>query len=367
MIDYVLTILASFFLSFAITLPFINLLYKFNIRRISKLDLEKLLPGRTIKMGTPVMGGAVIIFSTIVVSLFLLNDWNYLPMIILVLIFGAIFGGIDEYVNTLGRTFLALRISQSTDKVVRSFFPTNGIFNHIKKTLLVPWKLFEETLRIMGGEQRGLKNHYKFLMYLSVAIIPIIYMEANSHVTSLYLPYLGSFELGYFYYIFLAFLLFGFGTALGITDGMDGLSAGTHSVAFLCYGILASYLGYTEVATLSFILLGTELAFLYFNINPARFEMSDVGTLPIGMVMVLIASLIHREATLLLIGGVFVIEILSSVSQQLAVRFFKKRLFLVAPIHHHFEKLGWPETKVTMRFWIISIILGLLGLALGLS
>ena len=367
MIEYILTVLASFFLSFALTLPFINLLYKFNIRRVSKLDLEKLLPGRTIKMGTPIMGGAIIVFSTVVMSLFLLSDWSYLPMFIFVLIIGAVFGGIDEYVNTLGRTILALRISQSTDKVVKSFFPTRGIFSKIKNIILVPWKIFEEGLRIMGGEQRGLKNHYKFLMYLSVVIIPIIYMEMNSHITSLYLPFIGSFELGYFYYVFLAFLLFGFGTALGITDGMDGLSAGTHSIAFLCYGVLASYLGYTEVATLSFILVGTELAFLYFNINPARFEMSDVGTLPIGMVMVLIASLVHKEVTLLLIGGIFVIEILSSVSQQWAVKLFKKKLFLVAPIHHHFEKLGWPETKVTMRFWIIAIVFGLLGLALGLS
>lgn len=367
MIEYVLTILASFSLSFALTLPFINLLYKFNIRRVSKLDLEKLLPGRTIKMGTPIMGGAIIIFSTVVMSLLLLSDWVYLPMFIFVLIIGAIFGGIDEYVNTLGRTLLAIRISRSTDNVMKSFFPAKGIWVRVKKTILVPWKLFEEALRVMGGEQRGLKNHYKFLMYLSVVIIPVFYMEVNSHITSLYIPFLGSFELGYFYYVFLAFLLFGFGTALGITDGMDGLSAGTHSIAFLCYGILASYLGYIEVATLSFILLGTELAFLYFNINPARFEMSDVGTLPLGMVMVLIAALIHKEVTLFLIGGVFVIEILSSVSQQWAVKLFQKRLFLVAPIHHHFEKLGWPETKVTMRFWLIAVIFGLIGLALGLA
>src|SRR3990167_7752542 len=176
MIAYVLTILASFFLSFAITLPFISLLYKFNIRRVSKLDLERLLPGRTIKMGTPIMGGFVIIFSTIVMSLLLLSDWNYLPMFILVLAFGAIFGGIDEYVNTLGRTILAMRISQSTDKVMKSFFPTRGILSHLKKAILYPWRMFEEALRIMGGEQRGLKNHFKFLMYLSFAIIPIIYM-----------------------------------------------------------------------------------------------------------------------------------------------------------------------------------------------
>ena len=366
MLSYVLTILASFFLTFVITVPFINLLYKFNIRRVPKLELDKLLPGRSIKMGTPIMGGAVIIFSTIVMSFFLLDDWNYLPMFILVLVFGAIFGGIDEYVNTLGRTILALRISQSTDKVMKSFFPTRGILNHVKKAVLYPWKMFEESLRIMGGEQRGLKNHFKFLMYISVAIIPIIYMELNGHITSLFIPYLGSFELGYFYYAFLALLLFGFGAALGITDGIDGLSAGTHSISFMLYGILASYLGYEEVALLCFILLGAELAFLYFNINPARFEMSDVGTLPIGMVMVLVASLIHREFTLLFIGGIYVIELLSSISQQWSVKLFDKRLFLVAPIHHHFEKLGWPETKVTARFWLISAILGLVGLAIGL-
>jgi len=112
--------------------------------------------------------------------------------------------------------------------------------------------------------------------------------------------------------------------------------------------------------------LGAEIAFLYFNANPARLEMSDVGTLPLGILMVFCAALIHRESTLPLIGGIFVIEILSSVLQQWSVKLTGKRIFLVAPIHHHFEKLGWPETKVTTRFWIFSILLGLIGLVFGL-
>jgi phospho-N-acetylmuramoyl-pentapeptide-transferase len=108
------------------------------------------------------------------------------------------------------------------------------------------------------------------------------------------------------------------------------------------------------------------MAFLYFNIYPARLEMSDVGTLPLGILFVFIAVLLNREVSLLLIGGVFMIEILSSFLQVWSVKLRKKRILLVAPIHHHFEKLGWHETKVTSRFWLLNALLVIAGLAVSL-
>jgi UDP-N-acetylmuramyl pentapeptide phosphotransferase/UDP-N-acetylglucosamine-1-phosphate transferase len=113
-------------------------------------------------------------------------------------------------------------------------------------------------------------------------------------------------------------------------------------------------------------IVGAEMAFLYFNIYPARLEMSDVGTLPLGILFVFIAVLLNREVSLLLIGGVFMIEILSSFLQVWSVKLRKKRILLVAPIHHHFEKLGWHETKVTSRFWLLNALLVIAGLAVSL-
>ena len=300
MLDYIIIALASFFITFLISFPFINLLYKFNIRRVSKIDLEKALPGRKVKFGTPIMGGTVIIISTLILLFLFLRGWKYYPMISAVLIIGGIFGAVDEYINTLGRTITAIRISRKNGEG-RSLITVNKWFAPIKKVLMIPWKMFEEALRVMGSEQRGLKSHYKFILHLLIAGIAIAFFIDKQHSAAIYIPFAGNFFLGYFYYPILAFLLLFFANAFGITDGMDGLSAGTHSIVFLAYAILATFLGYTEVAYLCFILFGAELAFLYFNIFPARMEMSDVGTLPLGMLLVLSAAIIHREISLIFI------------------------------------------------------------------
>ncbi len=363
MISYIFIILVSFFITFLVSFPFIGFLYKFNIRRVSKAELDAILPGKQVKFGTPIMGGAVIVFTILVLSTLLLREWEYYPAIILITILGAIFGAIDEYTNTLGRTFKAIRLSIGSGGF--SLFPVSGPLALIKKILLTPWKAFEEAIRVMGSEQRGMKAHYKFLMQMVLAAIPVTYLVLNQNGTTITFPIYGTFNIGFLYIPLIVIYFLGFLNAFGITDGLDGLSAGTHSIAFALYGILAAYLGYEEVAYLAFILLGAELAFLYFNIFPARMEMSDVGTMPIGLIFALIPLLLHREFSVLFIGAIFIIEILSSVSQQWSVKLTGKRIFLVAPIHHHFEKLGWPETKVTQRFWLFTLITGLIGLALA--
>jgi phospho-N-acetylmuramoyl-pentapeptide-transferase len=364
MISYIFIILVSFFVTFLVSFPFIRFLYKFNIRRVSKAELDAILPGKQVKFGTPIMGGAVIVFTILILSTLLLREWEYYPAIMLITILGGIFGAIDEYTNTLGRTFKAIRLS--IGQVGFSIFPVYGPLAKVKKILLTPWKAFEEAIRVMGSEQRGMKAHYKFLMQLALVIVPVIYLYLNQNGTTFTFPIYGTFNLGFIYIPLIVIYFLGFLNAFGITDGLDGLSAGTHSIAFGLYGILAAYLGYQEVAYLAFILLGAELAFLYFNIFPARMEMSDVGTMPIGLIFALIPLLLHREFSVLFIGAIFIIEIISSVSQQWSVKLTGKRLFLVAPIHHHFEKLGWPETKVTQRFWLFTLITGLIGLALAI-
>lgn len=363
MFGYLLVILISFVLTFIISFPFIRFLYKFNIRRISKAELDAILPGKQIKFGTPIMGGAVILISVLLLATILLRGWEYYPALVLILILGGIFGAIDEYTNTLGRTFLAIR--RSRDGSGFSLFPVDGVFAKAKKVLLTPWRLFEESIRVMGSEQRGMKAHYKFFMQVVVGLVAAVFLYFNQNGTSINFPIYGAVNLGVLYWPLIIIYFIGFINAFGITDGLDGLSAGTHSITFGLYGILAAYLGYTEVAYLAFIVLGAELAFLYFNINPARVEMSDVGTMPLGVLFALLPILLHKEFSVLFVGVIFIVEILSSVSQQWSVKLTGKRLFLVAPIHHHFEKLGWPETKVTQRFWLFTLLAGFVGVALA--
>lgn len=368
MIIYFLTVLVSFFLTLLISLPYIKLLYKLNIRRIAKTDLDAALPGRALKMGTPIMGGTVILLAIIVLSTLFLSDWAYYPMVMVLCVFGGIVGAVDEYTNTLGRTFRALRISKSKSVAKpASLFPVRGWLLTVKKMVLYPWKLFEEALRMMGSQQRGLKSHHKLLLHLLIAGISVYFLLAGGHQPVISFPYFGVLPLGYVFIPFVVVFLLGFANAFGITDGMDGLSAGSHAIAFALVGIVAAYFGEFEVALLAFIVVGAELAFLYFNFFPARMEMSDVGTLPLGMLFGLLGILLYREVPLLIIGSLFIIEIGSTVLQVWSVKLRQKRIFLVAPIHHHFEKMGWPETKVVMRFWLFTLISGLCGVVLAIA
>lgn len=356
--------LFSFLLVIVLSIPYIHYLYRFNIRRISKTDLDSVLPGRQIKLGTPIMGGGVILLGIIIASLFVLYSWEYIWLVILLSIFGGLVGAIDEYTNTLGRTIRAVRVSRGGRSV---FDFRHGVLLKVKNLALIPWQAFEENLRAMGSEQRGLKSHYKLLMHMAIALVVTLFIYFISANTTFYLWSGHYIELGFLYYVVLFFLLLFFANAFGITDGMDGLSAGTHTVTFGIMGVIAAALGFYEVSILAFIIAGAELAFLYFNIHPARMEMSDVGTLPLGMFLVALCFMINRESVVFFVGLLYLIEICSSLLQVWSVKTRKTKIFLVAPVHHHFEKLGWPETKVTTRFWLFNAIFGIIGLIIALS
>ena len=176
-------------------------------------------------------------------------------------------------------------------------------------------------------------------------------------------------DLSWFYGIFILFLLVGTSNAVNITDGLDGLAGGLSAIAFLAFGVLAwgtSWVtGYQEIAIFCFVLTGSLLGFLAFNSHPARVFMGDTGSLALGATLATIAILTRREITLAVIGGVFVIETLSSLIQIIAIRKFKRKVFLIAPLHHHFEKLGWSETDIVKVFWIVGFMLAMAAIYYG--
>jgi len=363
MVKILVLIALSLILTFILAIPFIRLLFTFNIRRIAKVDLDKVLPGRSVKLGTPIMGGLIIIFSVSILSTIFLKTWDTYPIFLFILLAGCFVGAVDEYTNTLGRTFLAVRISKGSHF---SLFPFKGILKIMKKVLTFPWKIFENILESMGSAQRGLKSSYKISLQFLVVLIPTIYLIYNGHGAYTIIPLYGAVNLGFLYFPLAVFLMLFFANAFGITDGMDGISAGTHSIAFLSLGVLSYFFGFKEIASLSFIIFGAELAFLYFNIYPARVEMSDVGTFPLGSIFAFFAILLHAEIILFFIGFIFFAEIMSSILQVWAVKITGKRLFLIAPIHHHFERIGWVETKVTTRIWLFSAVTAIFGLLVAL-
>ncbi len=228
----------------------------------------------------------------------------------------------------------------------------------------------DDYLKIKYRNNKGLSAKLKFLMELAIAIIFYVIYKYNGGQTDLTISLFGfKLELKFFFGLFILFILVGTTNAVNITDGLDGLCGGLSVMALLSYGVIAwgsDWIhGYQELAIFSFILVGALLGFLVFNTHPARIFMGDTGSLAIGGALGTIAILTRHELSLAIIGGVFVIETLSSLIQIIALKKFKKRVFLCAPLHHHFEQLGWSETDIVKMFWCVGFMLGMLGVIYG--
>ena len=196
-----------------------------------------------------------------------------------------------------------------------------------------------------------------------------IYMQGGGD-THLIITSLGvNIDLKWFYGIFILFLLVGSSNAVNLTDGLDGLAGGLSLVAFLSFGIITwgtTWVnGYQEMAIFCFILVGSLLGFLVYNTHPAKVFMGDTGSLSLGATMAAIAILTKHELSLALIGGVFVIETLSSIIQIISIKKFGHKIFLMAPLHHHFEKLGWDETDIVKLFLIAGFMMGMVAIYYG--
>ncbi|WP_374409195.1 phospho-N-acetylmuramoyl-pentapeptide-transferase [Pelagerythrobacter sp.] len=233
--------------------------------------------------------------------------------------------------------------------------------------------------KVSKSSHRGVSGKVRLLLEFAVAGVAswIVVSQIN---TFLYVPFFNNlgFELGWLYYVFAAVVIVGAGNAVNLTDGLDGLAimpviiaAGTF--ALICYLVgrvdYSGYLGIPhvpgagELAIFCAAIMGAGLAFLWFNAPPAAVFMGDTGSLALGGALGAIAVAAHHEIVLAIVGGLFVVEALSVIIQVFWFKRTGKRIFRMAPIHHHFEQLGWSESKVVIRFWIVSIVLALMGLA----
>ncbi len=227
---------------------------------------------------------------------------------------------------------------------------------------------FDDILNIrgLGPNRGGLRFRWKLLLYTVIAAVGAWWFFSKLGWDTLHIPFLGDFVIGWWYVlIFIAVLVF-FAFAVNETDGLDGLAGGTLAISYGAYAIICLTQGKLELALFCATILGTLLAFLWFNIYPARFFMGDTGSMSLGMTLGVIAFLTNTPVVLFIIGFVFVFEALSAIMQITSKKCLGRKIFLSAPIHHHFEALGWPETKVTMRFWIIAAVSAAVGLAIAM-
>lgn len=297
--------------------PLIQLLQQ---KRIGKQIRVEGPSSHIVKTGTPTMGGLLILIPVLVITVVanLLERYSIL-LPLGVLVSCAAVGGVDDMLN------------------------------------------------LVGGDSRGLSVRTKFILLGAIGLSAGWILYALLGMDTLYFPRLGELQIGVWFALVAAVAVAGTAHAVNLTDGLDGLAGGCAAVGFACYGVIAYLQNQSYLVTFCFTMVGAILAFLWYNAHPAQVFMGDVGSLTLGATLAVVALMTGHILLLPIIGAIFVVEALSVIAQ---VGYYKvshgKRLFKMTPIHHHFEILGWSETQITQRFWLIAMLTGMLGIALAL-
>ena len=216
----------------------------------------------------------------------------------------------------------------------------------------------------IGGRGKGLRVRTRLLIYTVIAVVGAYWFYFKLDWDLIHVPFVNDFNIGLWYIPIFLFIIIATAFSTNQTDGLDGLAGGVLLVAFSSYAVISYSQGRLELATFCGAIVGALLAFLWFNIYPARFFMGDTGSMSLGITLGVIAMLTNSLFFLPFIGFILVIESGSTIIQVVSKKVRHKKVFLSAPIHHHFEAKGWPETKVTMRFWIIAGVVAAIGLIL---
>ncbi len=325
----------SFLVAFSLTplvLRFIkNVKARKQIRPASEAPIYSRLHKN--KQGTPTMGGIIIWLSILGIALVL---W----------VLAIIFDGFWSYLNFVDRaeTYLpiAAMLIAALIGLLDDLFGAKGI----------------------GPSGGGLKMRHRLGLYFIIALLGALWFFYKLDWDVLNVPFFGNFSIGWWYIPIFIFILVASAFSANETDGLDGLAGGVMLFTFVSLTIVAFALGRFDLATFGGVTIGALLAFLWFNIYPAKFFMGDTGAMSLGITIGVISMLTNTTLLLPLFVPIFVLESGSVIVQALSKKFRKKKVFLSSPIHHHFEALGWPESQVTMRFWIISVIFTVLGLVI---
>ena len=290
------------------------------------------------KAGTPTMGGIVIWATTLVIILivgagcaltgpgslvcrmnFLSRSQTWLPLGLM--IGAALIGLVDDYLN----------------------------------------------VRRIGSKGGGLRERHRLLSYGLIAVIGAWWFYSKLGWEHLHIPFFGTYELGLWYIPFFLLVIVATSHSVNVTDGLDGLSGGTLLSSLGAYAVIAWSQGRTDLATFCAVIIGALMGFLWFNVNPAEIFIGDTGAMSLGTVLGVIALMTNQPLLLLIIGLPFVIESLSVIIQVGSKKLRNgKKIFKSAPLHHHLQAIGWSEPKIVMRFWMISLALSGIGIAIAL-
>lgn len=308
----------SFIIGLAVGGPLIRVLLKLQIGKRIRSDGPA---SHMSKAGTPTMGGIMIAIAVFVVTAAfnLVGRWSMLLPMAVIAGCGTL-GAVDDYLN------------------------------------------------VTRPSAKGMAAWFKFGWLTVIAVAAAFSLHFALDLTSIYVPFFGKVNIGNWYLPIAVFAIVAMANAVNLSDGLDTLAGGVAVLAFAAYGVIAFLQGQDYVVALSFTVVGAVLAFLWYNAHPARLFMGDTGSLMLGALLAVVAFLTGQWLLLPIVGGVFVIEVVSVIVQVLWFKVTKgKRILKMAPLHHHFELLGWSETQVTLRFYLVGMICAMAGVALALS
>ncbi len=217
---------------------------------------------------------------------------------------------------------------------------------------------------VWGGG--GLNMKHRLLIYTFIALVGAWWFYFKLDWTVLHIPFWGNFEIGWWYIPFFVLVIVGTAFSVNETDGLDGLAGGVLMTSYASFAVISFMLGRFDLAVFCGVIMGALLAFLWFNITPARFYMGDTGAMSLGVTLGIIAMLTNSALLLPVIGFVFLLESLSVIVQVLSKKIFKKKIFHSAPFHHHLQAVGWSEAKIVMRFWVVAGVSAFVGIIIFL-
>lgn len=339
---HLLTTLISFLVHFVLIVPFINLLYKIKFQRADQKTVDAFNKPTPIfdkfhrhKMGTPVGGGMLVVVITVV--LFIATLWVFSMMGVDIT---SNYNDINQEVKIILFTFLS--------------FALLGVYDDLHKILVIKSHGFF-----------GLRLRHKLILEIILATVIAYALNVSLGISIIYVPFYGVVDIGMWYMVFAAFIIVAFANAVNITDGLDGLASTVLMVALTCFWVVARSIIDVPTSVFIAIWLGGLLAFMYFNVYPARIIMGDTGALSFGATFAVIGLILGKPFSLPIIGGVFVIEIVTSLLQLLSKKYRGKKLFPVAPLHLWMQLRGWEEPKIVMRMMIFGLLFSLFGLMIA--
>lgn len=331
----------SFMITSLLVIPFINLLYKIKLQRLEEKPQSQKAANESLfykmhlnKVGTPVGGGLLIVVVVCVLYALLFPLMSFLGVYI------SSVHPIRDEINIIFFTFISFGLLGLYDDIMKSFgLAKKGVF--------------------------GLRMRHKFIIQCILGLIISFMLYFNLNMDFVYVPFLGIIPLGPFFVPFAAFVIIAFANSFNFTDGLDGLAGGLLLIYLFAFWFLSQAILDTVLSIFLPLWIGALMAFLYFNVYPARIWMGDVGALAFGATLAVVGLLIGKIMAVVVIGGVFVLEGASSLIQIVSKKYFGRKVFPIAPFHLTLQAIGWEEPKIVMRAWLAGLMLAIFGLWLA--